>query len=331
MAKLQKIKLKSKMEGYAYYDNYGVINCAPEEIYLDDANTGKGYTRNDLYIKKGDNSYEYVSASDMLKFTDFDKVAKNPPYIMKENFRSRYYRQYQFSDEMFQQIALTKIYIKYRAFAVELTRDNKNALDMEVWSCEGYEGKSRPVEFYRLKEGMRVYYKGKGTCTVEKAFTLMPELCACHIKTLSGGETIAVSSDDVNIYYLPYDEPEHYLKQFNDRINEPALRPRVDWYSDAGYHTGIYRRSFNVYWLPVENAVRYTVSLYRHYENGNNVRKNVLYKLKDYIVERNDCMLTVDKLFGGNYIVRVSAENRNGEIIAMSRGIKDNEPEWWNE
>ena len=316
MLQLQKVKLKDKTEGYAYHDVYGIIDCEPRRIYLYDANTGEEYSYGDLYVKKGVNNYE--SIEDIRKVTDFNKMAKNPPYVKKEY--SRYY--YAPNDDNVKQITLSKIRIEYRDFAVELTQDSKNGLNTEVWTCDGFnEDSVHPVQFYRLKEGMRVYYEGKGTCTVKNIFQLMIDSLVCRIQPDSGGDPIDVKSDDREIYYLPYEEPEHYLKQFNESINELALRPRVDWIKES---------AFNVYWLPVEGAARYTVSLYRHYKDGSYVRKNVLYKLKDYIVDRNECMLTVDKLYGRDYIIRVSAENRSGEIIAMSRGIDGYEPRWWN-
>ena len=49
--------------------------------------------------------------------------------------------------------------------------------------------------------------------------------------------------------------------------------------------------------------------------------RGVYYKLAEYDVDRNTYFLALDKLVGG-FVFKVCAEDRNGNIIAKSRGIQ---------
>ena len=59
-----------------------------------------------------------------------------------------------------------------------------------------------------------------------------------------------------------------------------------------------------------------------------------LYLLEKFAVDRNKCWITLDNLFGNNYIVQIEAENRSGLPVALSRGIpiqmpsKTNQIQW---
>ena len=58
--------------------------------------------------------------------------------------------------------------------------------------------------------------------------------------------------------------------------------------------------------------------------------------LEEFEVDRNKHWITIDNLYGGNYIIRLTAEDRKGMPIAVSRGIpvkfagKENELQYWN-
>ena len=73
--------------------------------------------------------------------------------------------------------------------------------------------------------------------------------------------------------------------------------------------------------------------------NGETIEEFVekkLYLLEEFEIDRNKHWLTIDNLYGENYIIRLTAENRNGIPIAISRGIpvkfagKENKAQYWN-
>lgn len=50
---------------------------------------------------------------------------------------------------------------------------------------------------------------------------------------------------------------------------------------------------------------------------------SALYFMAEYRVERNRCFLAIPDLIDNGFIIQVAAENREGNIIAKSRGILD--------
>ena len=132
------------------------------------------------------------------------------------------------------------------------------------------------------------------------------------------------------IWKLPYKEyPERLneLVQFHDEIRENELRPL--WEMDDAKKAG------NVYWRKIDEAATYTVLLYKYHCNKDVEKK--LYLLEEFEVDRNKHWLTINNLFGNNYIIRIKAEDRSGGILAVSRGIKikwtnvanEQKPEFW--
>ena len=127
--------------------------------------------------------------------------------------------------------------------------------------------------------------------------------------------------------YKKYPERVNELAQFNDEIRENELRPFWEMADD--------KKTGNVYWRKIDEAASYTVSLYKYYSN-NDVEKK-LFLLEEFEVDRNKHWLTINNLFGNNYIIRIKAENRSGGILAVSRGIKikwanttnEQKPEFW--
>ena len=77
----------------------------------------------------------------------------------------------------------------------------------------------------------------------------------------------------------------------------------------------------NLYWLPIEEASEYTVSLYKKRNNDADQQKNKVYFLQRFEIDRNKHWLTLNDLIGKGYIIILEAENRQGQIIAKTRGI----------
>ena len=125
--------------------------------------------------------------------------------------------------------------------------------------------------------------------------------------------------------YVEYTQRKNELEVFDIEIREAELNPF--WVqSAAGSGKG------NLYWQPIEEASQYTVSLYK-YRPMDSLEKK-LYLLEKFVVDRNKRWITLDNLFGNNYIVQIEAENRNGLPVALSRGIpiqmpsKTNQIQW---
>jgi hypothetical protein len=139
--------------------------------------------------------------------------------------------------------------------------------------------------------------------------------------------------------YKKYPERLNELVQFNDEIRERELNPLWGFGSYSipnGHGSSNYTMSSgNLYWQKMEEAASYTVSLYKYYPNKDVEKK--LYLLEEFEVDRNKHWLTINNLFGNNYIIRIKAENRSGGILAVSRGIKikwanttnEQKPEFW--
>lgn len=98
------------------------------------------------------------------------------------------------------------------------------------------------------------------------------------------------------------------FQQFNTALEEAKLKPFV------------LRRGtiINVHWKPIPEAAEYIVTLYKSLFGA-----AALYFMAEYPVERNRCFLAIPDLIDNGFIIQVAAENREGNVIAKSRGILD--------
>ncbi len=76
-------------------------------------------------------------------------------------------------------------------------------------------------------------------------------------------------------------------------------------------------QTFNVYWKAVEEAASYTVEAYRYVD-----LQQTWYHLTTIEVSRCDHYVSMSGLVGDGYAFCVTAENRNGEIVARSGAVK---------
>lgn len=163
--------------------------------------------------------------------------------------------------------------------------------------------------FVDLKVGRKYYYKGKGTCILTKIYIdATKDSFICDLKDLKG-DIINVNFGDSNLCYLPYEELFSDREFLKKGLNEFFLQTYVYFHE----HT------YNVYWLEINDAARYIVSVYKTIESKVSIK--TIYHLEDYEVDRNTKFLVLDNLVGGKFIFRVTAEDRDGKIISQSRGI----------
>lgn len=76
-------------------------------------------------------------------------------------------------------------------------------------------------------------------------------------------------------------------------------------------------QTFNVYWKAVEEAASYTVEVYRYVD-----QQHTWYHLTTIEVSRRDHYVSLSGLVGDGYAFCVTAENRNGEIVARSGAVR---------
>ena len=96
------------------------------------------------------------------------------------------------------------------------------------------------------------------------------------------------------------------FQAFNTALNEASLNPYV------------LRRgtTINIHWVPIKDAAEYTITFHK-------IIGNKVYFMTEYHVERNRCFLATSDLIDNGFVVQVAAENRDGKILAKSRGILD--------
>lgn len=199
----------------------------------------------------------------------------------------------------------------------ELTLEFKNKKEMNDYTVlllEGFDEKElKHPALADIKPNDLFYCVCYGVAKVVKVYEYPNKMnVICDIETERGGKT-SIDSSCSNLYYLPYNEPKSKLLILDKCDNELALMPYV-------IREG---QTFNVYWKSLEEAADYIVSLYKIIEaNG---RKD-LYHLNDYIVERNENMFVISGLIGNTFVFKVSAEDRSGKKIAVSRGIVNGFP-----
>ena len=197
----------------------------------------------------------------------------------------------------------------------------KSELDKEViWATKDEIRKYVPVVLMDIQVGQKYFVVDKGVCEVAKVYDypIKNESKICDVAYVSGvTETINIGSK--KFVYIPLDYVNE-LAQFNESLNELSLQPRVSKHAERGL--------LNVIWQPIDEAARYIVKLYKYIDS---INRRKVYFMKDYVVERNEQFVAIkDVIIGGNIIV-VTAENREGEIIAQSRGIDatGTDPKWW--
>ena len=172
-----------------------------------------------------------------------------------------------------------------------------------------------PVDLSTLKEGDEIYLMGKGKVKVSKIYSFPnKDNIICDVNNFNN-ESFSVSFDSQSLYYLPYEETKTLLDEIDDAFNELALLPYVV------FSNGVY----NIYWKPVNEASRYIVSVYKYIKND---KENICYHLTDFDIDRNTFYLALDKLAGSGFIFKVFAEDRNGKIIAKSRGVTIGRPKY---
>lgn len=167
-----------------------------------------------------------------------------------------------------------------------------------------------------LKEGSLYYLLDEGTVKIIKMYEYpTSNHKICRVETLFGKE-IDINDSLYNMYNVPTKKRKNPLGILDKSLNEISLQPYVVRKNET----------FNVYWKKIEEAAQYIVYLYRIIAENDTVD---LYLLKEYVLDRNEQLLVVDGLIGNTFVFKVAAENRNGEVIALSRGVNNGYPNYF--
>ena len=203
-----------------------------------------------------------------------------------------------------------------------------------------YEGDSKYhtlMDYEILPEMLVQVDESEGTYMVTECFeqpNRENKLCIVEPLVTFEGDTrqaVVINTESKQLYTVPYAEyaaMPNELDVFNHPLRETELQPTL-MHHESGSHLSQIKKA-NLFWQPIEEASAYTVSLY--YYNSSERLKNKLYLLQRFEVERNVHWLTIENLMGNcKFIVMLEAEDRQGNIIARTRGIDvaSGKPQWW--
>ena len=303
-----------------YSDCFGYLNEKPgiafnATTYGKDPNTGATIKKGtdyfssleNLYIKK-ENTFEHLQLKDLMEL----KTAK-----LYTTPRSYSYGYQSISDYNAIEVKPSdfEVVISGERYRVGDIKELQQILNETVYILSR-EYLEQPLYNYEIKEGdyvisMSEKRRCKQTFLVKEVYHQPHEnnlLCKLYSE-YDGYEFDA--SCAWGIWKLPYKEyPERIneLAQFNDEIRERELNPLWEFgrYSmPAGTHGSSWNgemSSGNLYWQKMEDAATYTVSVYKYYPNKDVEKK--LYLLEEIEVDRNKCWLTINNLYGNNYITK---------------------------
>lgn len=329
---VKKVPLYQSTSDKIYVDEYGFIgkqfDCSiTGAIKVNDVRREERASISNTYIKKKDektgSDFSRLTVCDLLNVFDLELYFE----------RATRYRGYYGSGDPIKEEDLIKVE-KILGVSVSALRQNIVAkpnkkeelialLEKEVYDLP-FDYKKDHLFDYEIKEGMRVYYSNKTweVLTVYSQPNIKGELC--KIKNLTTGKEEIVDCSLYNSYgqlssarlekvpYEKYPARKNELDIFNKEVRECDLQPY--WEQD--------QQKGNLYWQGIEEAMLYNVYVYKYRKNDALAKK--LYLLEKIEVERNKHWITIDELIGKNYVVRIEAENRQGEQIAISRGIPIN-------
>lgn len=309
-----------------YSEEYGIFRIQGKTVTLSDGDNS--YNAKDIY---------YIDETGRLcPFGSINEKIINV-FNYKLTVRVKDVRGSRLRDDpiTLKKITITYIYLKdlaifnrgalnnLQTITIEATKDNAEELTKKVYVCSNYDlwrKTALNVIYVNKKAGDKLYYLSKGICKMVKIYD-QPYKYALRLNY--NGEEFDVECGDNNVLELPTFEGYDEYAVFSEAKNEQLLQP----YVESGVKTPSNIITLSVYWRLIDEAASYTVSIYKKISRAH---KAEVMKMRDFIVERNTGYLVVDNLVGTNFIIKVTAEDRNGNIIAMSRGIENSgEPKNW--
>lgn len=329
----EKVNLFEHLGSYVFMDEYGFCRSELNDVFINDINISELYAYNDeskIYerIRFGNIGNYAQSLADLFALDIAKRKKTKQPYYNYGYVNYGYGNDY-FSNDQAVSVKPKTIKVKLRTFyfttlgynggraqeqqhADDIIKFN-SAKDVSKHFCWFEEGAStssfKMIILPELKVDDELYLVGVGKVKVSNLVEYPnTDDVVCEAVDVEGKkQKIKMDSE---VFCLPYNKPVDEYADINKSLNELRLSPYVT-YSKEQNHI------YNVYWNKVKEASIYHVILYKYIELRN--RRHIL-KIADYEVDRNTCFLSIDKLVGGNFIFKVKAEDRSGNIIAESRG-----------
>lgn len=334
----KKVNLFEHLGSYVFMDEHGFCRSELNGVFIKDINISELYAYNDESkryerIRFGNKGNYPQSLADLFSLDIAKRKKTKQPYYNYGYVNYGYDNDY-FRNDQVVSVKRKTIKVKLRTFyfttlgynggrAQEQHADDiielKSAKDISKYFCWFEEGASTssfkmPI-LPEVKVDDELYLVGVGKVKVSNLVEYPnKDDVVCEAVDVEGKkQKIKMESE---VFYLPYYKPVDEYADINKSLNELRLSPCVT-------HSKEQNHIYNVYWNKVEEASIYHVILYKYIELRN--RRRIL-KIADYEVDRNTCFLSIDKLVGGNFIFKVKAEDRSGNIIAESRGAIDGSP-----
>ena len=329
----KKVNLFEYLGRRVFMDEYGFCRSELNGVFINDINISELYAYNDeskryerirfgnkgnyvqsladlfaLDIAKREGTsrryYNYGYGNDYLTS---DQAVSVKPKTIKVNLKTYYY-----------------VTFGYNGCSSEQQADDiielNSKKDVEKYSCWFEEGSStssfKMIILPELKVDDELYLVGVGKVKVSNLveYTNKDDVVCEAINVEGKKQKIKMESE---VFYLPYNKAVDEYEDVNKSLNELKLSPYVIRSYEQNH-------IYNIYWNKIEEASCYHVILYKYIEKLRNRRR--ILKIADYEVDRNTSFLSLDKLVGANFIFKVKAEDRSGNIIAESRGAIDGSP-----
>lgn len=329
----KKVNLFEHLGSYVFMDEYGFCHSEINGIFINDINLS------DLFAYNNDSKrYERIIFENRGNYTQSIADLFSLDIAKRKKTNQRYYN-YGYGDDYFyndQAVSVkpTTIKVNLRTFyyttlgyngsgAQEQHVDDiielNSAKDVSKYFCWFEEGASissfKMAILPELKVDDELYLVSVGKVKVSDLVEYPNKYdVVCEAIDVEGKkQNIKMKSE---VFYLPYNKAVDEYEDINKSLNELKLSPYVIRSKEQNH-------IYNIYWNKIEEASCYHVILYKYIELRN--RRRIL-KIADYEVDRNTSFLSLDKLVGANFIFKVKAEDRSGNIIAESRGATDGSP-----
>ncbi len=324
---MKKVKLSKASAEQVYSDMFGWVSPKIQlevktNAWNGQPNNTRSFSANKVYIKDGV-TFRNLTNAEILHIYEI--------HLYSVNYNS-YYSMPAINEGNAVEILNPEIKVSWnRITSIE------ELANIEVYEQEEGDSHIRVLMDYEILPEMLVRVGDSGgTYIVTERFeqpNRENKLCVVEpFVTFEGDKRQAVvigteSKKLCTVPYVKYETLPNELDTFNHPLREPDLQPLVRRVSD-GHQSSI--KKANLFWQPIEEASAYTVSLY--YYNPDEQLKHKLYPLQHFEVERNVHWLTIENLMENyKFIVMLEAEDRQGNVIARTRGIDiaNGKPQWW--
>lgn len=326
----EKVNLFEYLGRHVFRDEYGFCRSELNGVFINDINILELYAYNDESkryerIRFGNKGNYAQSLADLFALD----IAQRSLRYYKYGYRNEYLTSDQAVSVEPKTIKVNLCIHYYVAFRYN--------------GCSGEQHADDVIELSSAKDVSKYFcWFEEGASTSSFKMAILPELKVDDELYLVGVGKVKVSNlveypnkDDVvceaidvegkkqkikmesEVFYLPYNKAVDEYEDVNKSLNELKLSPYVIRSREQNH-------IYNIYWNKIEEASCYHVILYKYIEKLRNRRR--ILKIADYEVDRNTSFLSLDKLVGANFIFKVKAEDRSGNIIAESRGAIEGSP-----